>query len=287
MFQESVKSMLLRRHIFVLAMVGSMGFVLMGCGGESPETTGDASAEMDTASAEPNTLTQAERDNGWMLLFDGESMDQWTGLGRDQIPEGHWVVEDGTIRKIQSGDVPAAEDGQPLEGGDIMTKETFRDFEFAFEWRITEAGNSGVKYNVSEALSTKNEPVHAALGFEYQVLDDDEHPDSKEPSHRAGALYDMIPPNDSKQLKPVGEWNQSRIVFDGMHGEHWLNGEMVVEYDMDSARFDSLLAASKYADIEGFAERRDGHIVLQDHTDDAWYRNLKIRRLGGAQASAE
>ncbi len=213
----------------------------------------------------------------WRPLFDGETLDGWIGLGRDAIPEGHWQVEDGTIRKVASGNVPVAEDGQPLVGGDIMTTETFGDFEFAFEWKVAEGANSGVKYNVSEELSTSLPPRYAALGFEYQVLDDDRHPDGALPSHRAGALYDMIPAGDAKALKPVGEWNESRIVFRGMHGEHWLNGAMVVEYDMDSPRFDSLLAASKYADVEGFADRRVGHIVLQDHSDDVWFRNLRIR----------
>lgn len=249
------------------------------------EGTGDAAevpsgASSDAAEADsPNQLTSAERNDGWRLLFDGESLDQWTGLGRDDLPEGHWKVVDGTIQKIASGDVPTAADGQPLEGGDIMTTDTFRDFEFAFEWKVSPAGNSGVKYNVSEELSTMHEPHYAALGFEYQVLDDDRHPDGELPSHRAGGLYDMIAPNEAKQLRPVGEWNESRIVFRGMHGEHWLNGAKVVEYDMDSPRFDSLLAASKYADIEGFAERRDGHLVLQDHGDDVWFRNLKVREF--------
>ena len=111
------------------------------------------------------------------------------------------------------------------------------------------------------------------------MLDDERHPDAELPSHRAGALYDMIPAGDAKALNPVGEWNESRIVFRGMHGEHWLNGALVVEYDLDSPRFDSLLAASKYADIEGFADRRAGHIVLQDHGDDVWFRNLRVREF--------
>lgn len=230
-----------------------------------------------------NALTTMEREEGWRLLFDGESLDQWTGLGRDSIPEGHWRVDDGAIQKVASGDVPTAPDGQPLEGGDIMTTDTFRDYEFVFEWKVAPGANSGVKYNVSEELSTSMEPQYAALGFEYQVLDDDRHPDGELPSHRTGGLYDMIPPNDAKQLRPVGEWNESRIVFRGMHGEHWLNGATVVEYDMDSPRFDSLLAASKYADIPGFAERRAGHIVLQDHGDDVWFRNLKIKEIPAEQ----
>lgn len=282
MFQRKISSVLTGR-LLTAVMAGVVAFGLTACGGGSPDTSGQESAAMEEEAAAPNTLSQAEQDEGWMLLFDGESMEHWTGLGRDMIPEGHWVVEDGTIRKIKSSEVPRAEDGQPLEGGDIMTKETFRNFEFSFEWKLSKAGNSGVKYNVSEELSTQHEPVHAALGFEFQVLDDDRHADGEDPTHRAGGLYDMIAPNDNKQLKPVGEWNTSRIVLNGMHGEHWLNGEKVVEYDMDTAEFDSLLAASKYADIEGFAERRSGHIVLQDHTDDAWYRNLKVRRLDGDQ----
>lgn len=229
--------------------------------------------------AQPNVLSAADEANGWRLLFDGQSLDGWRGLGRDDIPEGHWQIEDGTIRKIASGDVPTAADGQPLEGGDIMTNEVFGDFEFAFEWKVAPGANSGVKYNVDEELSTAHDPRYAALGFEYQVLDDDLHPDAEIPSHRAAGLYDMIVPADNKRLRPVGEWNESRIIFRGMHGEHWLNGEKVVDYDIDSPRFDSLLAASKYAEIEGFADRREGHVVLQDHSDDVWFRNLKIREF--------
>lgn len=227
-----------------------------------------------------NVLSESERGAGWELLFDGSTFDGWRGLGRDDIPEGHWTVEDGTIRKVASGDVPTAPDGQPLEGGDILTEETFDDFELAFEWRVSQVGNSGIKYNVSEPMSMSHPPAHAALGFEYQILDDDRHPDAQNgPTRMAGALYDMIPPRDVKRLEPVGEWNEARLVFDGGHGEHWLNGELVVEFDLGSARFDSLLAASKYAEIKGFADRRTGHIVLQDHGDDVWYRNIKIRRL--------
>jgi hypothetical protein len=234
-------------------------------------------------SAEPNTLTQQEQKAGWTLLFDGENLSEhWTGLGRDQIPEGHWEVDQGAIHKIESDNVPTQADGQPLEGGDIMTKDTYRDFEFSFEWKVAKGANSGIKYNVSESLSVANQPEHAALGFEYQVLDDERHPDGEAPNHRSAGLYDLIAPNDAKTLNPPGEWNTARIVLDGMHGEHWVNGEKVVEYDMDTARFDSLFAASKYANIDGFRTRRAGHIVLQDHSDSVWFRNLKIRRLSGS-----
>lgn len=225
--------------------------------------------------ASPTNAEEAD----WIVLFDGASLDQWTGLGRDSIPSAHWRVEDGAIRKVASGDVPMAADGQPLEGGDIMTRDTFRDFELEFEWRVAPGANSGVKYNVSEEMSTAAEPRNAALGFEYQVLDDDRHPDGELPSHRTAALYDMLAPDENKRVNPVGEWNRSRILFHGDHGEHWLNGEKVVEYHLGTSRFDSLLAASKYATVARFAEKRDGHIVLQDHGDDVWYRNIRIRRL--------
>ena len=122
-------------------------------------------------------------------------------------------------------------------------------------------------------------PNHAALGFEYQVLDDSLHEDNKVPSHRAGALYDLIAPNTSKRLSPVGEWNTSRLVFRGNHGEHWLNGRKVVEFDLATPLMDSALAKSKYRSIPNFAQRRAGHIVLQDHGDEVHFRSIKIRVL--------
>jgi hypothetical protein len=229
--------------------------------------------------ADPNRLTSAEAAGGWRLLFDGRTLAGWRGLGRDTVPRAHWIVEDGAIAKVASGRVPVAADGQPLEGGDLMTVDAWRDFELAFEWKVSPGGNSGVKYNVDEALSGTLEPRHAAKGFEYQVLDDDRHEDGKLPSHRAGALYDLVAPNAAKALRPVGEWNGSRIVLRGTHGEHWLNGAKVVEYDLGTPVMDSLLAASKYRPIPWFAERRAGHVVLQDHGDAVWFRAIKLREL--------
>ena len=232
----------------------------------------------DTPAGDPSVDPQ-----GWLTLFDGSSLERWTGVGRDSIPEAHWRIEDGTLRKVASGEVPVARDGQPLEGGDIMTRDTFRDFELEFEWRLAPGANSGVKYNVSEAMSVANEPRHAALGFEYQILDDSLHADGVTASHRTAGLYDLIAPDPSHPPRPVGAWNQSRVLFAGGHGEHWLNGQQAVAYDLDTPRFDSLLAASKYAPVEGFAEKRDGHIVLQDHGDDVWFRNIRIRRVAPPQ----
>jgi len=232
---------------------------------------------MPPAAARPNELTAAERAIGWRLLFDGRTLSGWRGLGYDSVPTAHWKVADGAIEKIASGNVPKLADGQPAHGGDLMTVDSFGDFELAFEWKVAPGANSGVKYNVSERLSMSQAPNHAALGFEYQILDDDRHEDGKLPSHRTGALYDLIAPNARKHVRPVGEWNRSRIVFRGGHGEHWLNGEKIVAFDLETPRMDSLIAASKYRSIPGFAERRKGHIVLQDHGDEAYFRSIKVR----------
>lgn len=216
----------------------------------------------------------------WQLLFDGQSFAGWRGLGRSTVAEGHWSVENGVIRKLASGDVPTAADGQPLEGGDIITIDTFENFELAFEWKVAPGANSGIKYNVSEAMSTASPPASAALGFEYQILDDDKHPDAKNgPNRTAGALYDLKEPSSDKKLEPVGEFNRGRIVFQNGHGEHWLNGVKVVEFDLDSDEFKARLDKSKYAPTRGFAEPRQGHIVLQDHGDDVWFKNIRLRVL--------
>jgi hypothetical protein len=243
------------------------GFRMPGCG---PAPTPEPA---------PNALSAAERSSGWRLLFDGRSLRGWRGLGYDSVPTAHWTVVDGTIRKIPSGSVPKMPDGQPASGGDLMTADTFNDFELSFDWKVAPGANSGVKYNVSEEFSLKNATNHAALGFEYQVLDDDLNEDNKIVTHRAGSLYDLIAPNDRKRLMSVGGWNRSVIVFRGRHGEHWLNGEKVVAYDLGTPLMDSLLAKSKYRTIPGFADRRAGHIILQDHGDEVFYRSIKIREL--------
>ncbi len=275
---------------FLLAMIAACGTsgessnAAPGTPGETPSTGASPADEGPAAGAEEggeaNVLLPGEGEDGWRLLFDGVSFDGWRGLGRETIPAEHWRIEDGTIRKVSSGTIPTAADGQPLEGGDIMTLEAFEDFELSLEWRVAPGANSGIKYNVSEAMSTAAEPVHAALGFEYQILDDDLHPDAANgPNRTAGALYDLLEPGDGKQLRPVGEFNEARIVMRGGHGEHWLNGTKVLEFDLDSDEFAARLAASKYAPIDEFAARRPGHIVLQDHGDDVWFRNIKIRVL--------
>lgn len=230
------------------------------------------------AQSAPNTLTAAEQQAGWRLLWDGKTFDGWRGIGSQTVPTAHWKIVDGTIYKVPTHDVPLRPDGQPVAGGDLMTKDTFQDFELQWDWKISEAGNSGLKYNVSEELSTRG-GSRAALGFEYQMLDDARHPDGQLPTHRSGALYDLIVPAANKKLAPVGEWNHSRIVFKGNHGEHWLNGQKVVEYDLGTPAMTAAFAKSKWRDNPDYITRKVGHIVLQDHTDAVWIRNMKIREL--------
>lgn len=243
---------------------------------EVEENSAEATPGPTIAETQPNTLSAEEASEGWVLLFDGDSFEGWRGYRKDEVPTEHWKVEDGSIHKIASGDVPLMADGQPQQGGDIITLSKYENFELSFEWKVALGANSGIKYNVIEEMSDQN-----PLGFEYQVLDDDNHPDAKMgngTNRTASGLYDLISPQN-KAVKPVGQWNHGRILFNGLHGEHWLNGEKVLEYDLDTPRMDSLLAASKYAPIEGFGDKKAGHVVLQDHNDDVWFRNIKIREL--------
>lgn len=218
-----------------------------------------------------NQLTDAEKKAGWKLLFDGKSLTGWRGFHNQQVPEG-WGVADGCITKVKSGETVKT-------GGDLITVEQFENFEFSVEWKLEKGGNSGIKYLVSESLPPTGK---SGVSFEYQVLDDDGHPDAKAGiagNRTAGSLYDLIPASKDKKLKPVGEFNQSRIVVKGNHIEHWLNGVKVVEFDRSSAEYKQHLAESKFKATKGFGEAKQGHILLQDHSDAVWYRNVKVRVL--------
>ena len=228
----------------------------------------------------PNVLTAAERKAGWQLLFDGHSLTGWHALGFTTMPQGLWTVENGALKHLVKRKGALQADGQPLVGFDLISDSSYQNFELSWSWKISRAGNSGVKYNVSEELSTSMSPPHAAKGWEYQMIDDAKNEDNKLATHRSGALYDMFAPNEKKRVKPAGQWNRSRLVFRGNHGEHWLNGQKVVEFDLGTPAYDSAFALSKYAKYpDWFPVRRKGQIVLQDHDDVVWFRDIKIRVL--------
>jgi hypothetical protein len=234
----------------------------------------------DTDKSTPNTLTKTEKQQGWELLFDGETFNNWRGLGRDEVQMDHWKVEDGNICKINSKEVALQANGEKIDGGDLMTIETYDNFELSFEWKIKEGGNSGIKYNVSEEMSMQHDSKYAALGFEYQILDDESelYKGKLRPEHFTASLYEMVAPQNV-QLNPPGQYNSGRIMFNGNHGEHWLNGVKVVDFELGTAEFDSLYQLSKFHKYPGFEKKRKGHIVITNHSDESWYRNIKIRKL--------
>ena len=227
-----------------------------------------------------NKLTKVEIRQGWKLLFDGKTFNGWRGLGRDHVPAGLWVIENGMIKKVNTGNMKNLPDGRPVEGGDLTTVDTFENFELSFEWKVNKGGNSGLKYNVSEEMCEQNGSKYSALGFEYQLLDDgDESYKGKlKPSQFSGSLCDLIP-SKNVSLKPVGEFNSSRILVNGKHVEHWLNGTKVMEFEFGSKELEDAYKISKFNKIQGFIDKRNAHIVLQNHNDESWFRNIKIREI--------
>lgn len=213
-------------------------------------------------------------DPTWQWLFDGTDLNQWTGLGRPDIPAESWQIAGDTLHKVGS----TAEN----YGGDLRTKERFNNFELCFEFKLTRGANSGVKYNVSEEMSAQHGHPSSAIGFEYQVLDDRYHPDAKmgrDGNRTVGALYDIYPPATTKPTVEAGDWHMGCVRAETNHINHTLDGELVLEYRLDDPDFVTRVAGSKFAPIDGFADRREGYIVLQDHLDELWYRNIKVRRL--------
>lgn len=217
--------------------------------------------------AEPNTLTDAEKQAGWKLLFDGKTTAGWRGYQMDKMPPG-WSVVDGALVRLKGG-----KGGKGAGGGDdIVTVEQFASFDFQLEWKIVTNGNSGVLYHVSE------EPITAwHYAPEVQILDNTQHPNRTRTQH-AAACYDLYAPSRDT-TRPVGEWNLMRVLVNGPHVEHWLNGVKVVEYELWSDDWNARVAKSKHKEHPKFGTFRTGHIALQDHSDRIEFRNIKIRPL--------
>lgn len=214
--------------------------------------------------AKPNTLTDQEKQDGWKLLFDGSTTTGWRKLGFKEFPTKAWSIEDGAFHLAKGGG-----------GGDLAYQDKFENFELSFEWKVAPGSNSGVKYRVQE------QPRQSfAFGCEYQIIDDNLAADARMPKRQTASLYDVIAPKADKKLKPVGEWNQSRIIVKGNHAEHWLNGEKVVEFDFFSPEWEAAVAKSKFKNRKDFGRPALGYITIQDHQEEAWYRSIKIKVLG-------
>lgn len=222
----------------------------------------------------PNSLSEQERKNGVVLLWDGSSAKGWRGAYKQSFPDKGWEIKDGTLNVVR------ASGGESSNGGDIVSEREYGAFDLQFEFRLTEGANSGVKYFVTESEGNKG----SAIGLEYQILDDDRHPDAKQGvvgNRTLASLYDLIPSLKIRRgLRKIGEWNNGRIVVTPDNKvEHWLNGYKVVEYERGTPIYQALVARSKYAQWENFGMAVKGRILLQDHGDAVSFRSIKIREL--------
>jgi len=245
---------LILMFIMVLVIAGS-------CKSKAPK-------EADKAKVE---TTVAQADEGWTALFDGTSTAGWRGYGKDKFPEQGWIIEDGALKCIGSGQGEAGG-----KGGDIIYDKKFKDFRIKLEWKISEGGNSGIFY-----LAEENENPIWQSSPEMQVLDNAKHLDAqlgKDGNRQAGSLYDLIPAKP-QNAKPAGEWNEAEIMVYQGTVVHKMNGETVLEYHLGTPDWDTLIANSKFSPYPLFGKYREGYIGLQDHGNDVWFRNIKILEL--------
>lgn len=214
-----------------------------------------------SAVAADNELTPKEKADGWVLLFNGKSLDGWTSFKKPTFPADKWVITNGWLHCVGKG------------GGDLFSTENYEQFELTWEWKLEEGGNSGLKYFVSEP--------RGPIGHEYQMLDDKKHPDGKlaDGKRLTAAFYDVLKCQVPTPTKAPLEVNQSRVLVKGNHAEHWLNGTKVLEYELGSEAVKDAVAKSKFKDSKDFGTRVPGKILLQDHNNLVWFRNIKLRKL--------
>ncbi len=229
-----------------------------------------------------NELTSREESQGWKLLWDGKTTNGWRGARLDQFPEKGWSINDGILRVHASGG------GESTHGGDIVTKKQYKDFILEVDFSLTKAANSGIKYFVDTEL---NKGEGSSIGCEFQILDDQHHPDAKQGvngNRTMASLYDLITANGlefnphlprDKYVNGYDQWNRARIVVKGKNVQHFLNGLKMVEYERDTQMWRALVAYSKYKDWPNFGEYEKGNILLQDHGDKVEFKNIKIKEL--------
>lgn len=221
-----------------------------------------------------NHLSDYEKEHGWQLLFNGKDSSGWIGAYKDSFPDFGWTIHDGILT------IQAADGGESTNAGDIVTKKEYSAFDLSFDFKLTEGANSGVKYFVTLSEGNKG----SAIGLEYQILDDEKHPDAKkgrDGNRTLASLYDLIKADKQPRfVKPVGTWNKGRVVvYPDNKVEHYLNGVKVLEYQRGSEAFRELVAQSKYKGWKDFGEAEKGHILLQDHGNKVSFKNIRLKEL--------
>lgn len=219
-----------------------------------------------------NTISEREAAEGWKLLWDGKTAEGWRGAKLDHFPEKGWSIDNGVLKVHKSGG------GESTNGGDIVTTRPYKNFMLKVDFRITEGANSGIKYFVDTNL---NKGEGSAIGCEFQILDDRWHPDAKlgvEGNRTLGSLYDLIPAPKDKPFRS-GFFNTAMVIVKGTHVEHWLNGVKIIEYERNNQMWEALVNFSKYKDWPNFGNAEEGLLLLQDHGDEVWFQNIKIKEL--------
>ncbi|MBU2491703.1 MAG: DUF1080 domain-containing protein [Bacteroidetes bacterium] len=219
-----------------------------------------------------NKLSTREINENYKLLWDGNTTKNWRGAKLDKFPENGWLIENGVLKVLSS------DGGESRNGGDIITIKKYKNFELYIEFLITEGANSGIKYFVDPEM---NKGEGSSIGCEFQILDDVKHPDAKlgiAGNRTLGSLYDLIP-SVNKKFNGIDKWNRACIIVKGNHVEHWLNGIKVVEYERGTQMWKALVANSKFKIWKDFGEAEEGNILLQDHGNEVWFRNIKIKEL--------
>jgi hypothetical protein len=230
------------------------------------------SDEIEQVNVIANTISEREAREGWKLLWDGKTTNGWRGAKLDAFPSKGWSIKDGILKVHKSGG------GESTNGGDIVTTRPYKNFILKVDFRITEGANSGIKYFVDTNL---NKGAGSAIGCEFQILDDKRHPDAKlgvAGNRTLGSLYDLIPAPANKPFRS-GFFNTAMVVVKGNHVEHWLNGVKIIEYERNNQMWNALVAYSKYKDWPNFGNAEEGLILLQDHGDEVWFQNIKIKEL--------